>query len=239
MPGDTARSVARNIGDGFAKDFRQRPCAAPDGDNPLNIYAEFIEPSLVSFACSLPPIMRARAEIVPAAGGVILEIGFGSGLNAPFYDPAKVERLIALEPSRAMRKRASKRVARRSFPFDWLDLRAEEIPLDAGSVDTVLSTFTLCSIPEVALALAGVRRVLKPGGRLVFLEHGAAPDLAVRRFQDRLDPFWGTISGGCHLNRDPLALVAAAGLGIVQSEARYAKATPRFVGYLTSGVAIA
>lgn len=204
----------------------------------MGLYAKFIEPSLVSFACSLPPVRRERAKIVPDAAGAVLEIGFGSGHNAPFYDPQKVERLIGLEPSREMRVKAARRVGALSFPFSWLDLKAEEIPLDGASIDTVVSTFTLCTIPDAGRALAGVRRVLKPAGRLIFLEHGAAPDPGVRRLQDRLDPLWGIVAGGCHLNRDPLALVAAAGFGIARAEQRYAAGAPRFAGYLTSGVAI-
>lgn len=205
----------------------------------MRLYASFIEPSLVSFACSLPPITAERAKVIPAATGVVLEIGFGSGHNATFYDPERVERLVALEPSAPMRRRAQKRVAALKFPFDWLDLEAEEIPLEAASVDTVVSTFTLCTIPDVARALRGVRRVLKPGGRLLFLEHGAAPDADVRRFQNRLEPLWSRLAGGCRLTRDPAALIAAAGFEIAASDARYAKAAPRFAGYLTSGVAIA
>lgn len=205
----------------------------------MGFYADVVEPALVSVACSLAPIRRERETVVPAASGTVLEIGFGSGHNAPFYDPAKVERLIALEPSRAMRRMAARRVEALSVPFEWLDLRAEEVPLDAASVDTVVSTFTLCTIPDVPRALAGLRRVLKPGGRLLFLEHGAAPDPRVRRFQDRLDPLWGKIAGGCHLNRDPLALVAAAGFETAEYRQRYAKGAPRFAGYLTSGVAFA
>lgn len=204
----------------------------------MGIYGHWVEPALVSFACSLPPIRRERAKVVPDAAGAVLEIGFGSGHNAPFYDPQKVERLIGLEPSREMRAKAARRVGALAFPFSWLDLKAEEIPLDAASVDTVVSTFTLCTIPDAPRALAGVRRVLKPSGRLIFLEHGAAPAAGVRRFQDRLDPLWGRLAGGCHLARDPLALVAAAGFRIAQAEQHYAAGAPRFAGFLTSGVAI-
>ncbi|MFN3959277.1 MAG: class I SAM-dependent methyltransferase [Parvularculaceae bacterium] len=203
----------------------------------MGLYASIVEPALVSFACSLPPITRERAKVVPDASGTVLEIGFGSGCNAPFYDGRKVTRLIGLEPSAAMRAKAARRIAALAMPFEWLDLKAEEIPLDAASVDTVVTTFTLCTIPDPARALAGVRRVLKPGGRLLFLEHGAAPDAAVRRFQDRLDPLWGRLAGGCHLNRDPLALIAAAGFRLEGPRQRYAKGAPRFAGYLSSGVA--
>ncbi len=205
----------------------------------MSLYASYIEPALVSFACSLPPIRAERAKIIPQAAGAVLEVGFGSGHNAPFYDAARVSRLIALEPSAPMRAKARQRVAALSMPFVWLDLKAEEIPLDAQSVDTVVTTFSLCTIPDAARALAGVRRVLKPEGRLLFLEHGVAPDAAVRRFQDRLDPLWGRIAGGCHLNRDPLGLVRAAGFTIASAAQRYARGAPRFAGFLTSGVAIA
>jgi len=205
----------------------------------VGVYASYIEPALVSFACSLPPIMRERAEVVPAASGVVLEIGFGSGHNSRFYDPARIERLIALEPCAAMRRKAAGRVRSLDIPFDWLELEAEEIPLDSASVDTVVSTFTLCTIPDVGRALAGVRRVLKPGGKLLFLEHGAAPDARVRRLQDRLDPLWGRLAGGCRLNRDPVALIRQAGFEVHCSEAHYAKGAPKFAGFLSSGVAIA
>jgi ubiquinone/menaquinone biosynthesis C-methylase UbiE len=205
----------------------------------MGLYASFMEPAIVSFACSLAPIRRERAKIVPDAAGVVLEIGFGSGHNAPFYDPQKVSRLIALEPSAAMRARARRRVEALTAPFEWINLQAEEIPLDTGSVDTVVTTFTLCTIPDAARALAGMRRVLKPAGKLLFLEHGAAPDAPVRRFQDRLDPLWGKLAGGCHLNRDPLALIGAAGFTLTRADQRYAKGAPRFAGFLSSGVAIA
>ncbi|MDZ7629379.1 MAG: class I SAM-dependent methyltransferase [Parvularculaceae bacterium] len=205
----------------------------------MGLYTSFIEPAVVSFACSLPAIMRERAKIVPEASGVVLEIGFGSGHNASLYNTAIIEKLIALEPSAEMRRRAAKRVAAFNAPFEWLDLSAEEIPLASASVDTAVSTFTLCTIPDVGRALTSLRRVLKPGGRFLFLEHGAAPDPAVRRFQDRLDPVWGRFAGGCHLNRDPGALVRGAGFELVQSFGRYAKAAPKFAGFLTSGVAIA
>lgn len=205
----------------------------------MGFYAEVVEPALVSFACSLPSIAHERAKIVPEAMGAVLEIGFGSGHNAPFYDAGKVTRLIGLEPSAAMRRKARRRIEALALPFSWLDLTAEEIPLDAASIDTVVTTFTLCTIPDAAGALRRVRRVLKPDGRLLFLEHGAAPDPAVRRFQDRLDPLWGKLAGGCHLNRDPLALIAAAGFDVARVDRRYARGAPRFAGFLTSGVAIA
>lgn len=186
----------------------------------------------------MPAIARERATIVPEASGVVLEVGFGSGHNAKFYDRSRIERLFALEPSAAMRKKAAKRIRDLPFALDWLDLRAEEIPLDARSVDTVLVTYTLCTIPDVARALSGMKRVLKPGGKLVFLEHGAAPDPGVRRWQDRLNPLWGKLGGGCNLNRDPIALIRDAGFEVVRSDSHYASGAPKFSGYMSQGVAI-
>lgn len=205
----------------------------------MGFYSDHIEPALVSFACSLPAIARERAMIVPEAAGVVLEVGFGSGHNVDFYDRSKITHLFALEPAAAMRRKAERRVGALPFPLDWLDLKAEEIPLDAGSVDTVLVTYTLCTIPDVAAALSGMKRVLKPGGRLVFLEHGAAPDPGVRRWQDRLNPVWGRLGGGCNLNRDPFALIREAGFDLDRSESHYAKGAPKFAGYMYQGVAFA
>lgn len=205
----------------------------------MGFYADHIVPALVSFACSMPAIAKERAAIVPEASGVVLEVGFGSGHNAAFYDRSKITHLFALEPSAAMRRKAHRRVGALPFPVDWLDLKAEEILLDDGAVDTVLVTYALCTIPEVERALAGMRRVLKPGGKLVFLEHGAAPDPRIRRWQDRLNPLWGKLGGGCNLNRDPIALIRAAGFEIARSDSHYAKGAPKFAGYMSRGVAFA
>jgi len=203
----------------------------------MGLYADHIEPALVSFACGQKAFQHERAAIVPEASGRVLEVGFGSGHNAQFYDRANISHLFALEPSAAMRRKAAKKIESLPFGFEWLDLPGEQIPLDANSVDTVLVAFTLCTIPDVSQALEGMRRVLKPSGRLIFLEHGRAPDPDVARWQDRLDGIWGKIAGGCHLNRSPEALVTAAGFRIERSDAKYLRRTPRFAGYVTAGVA--
>ena len=182
-------------------------------------------------------ISRERAAIVPLAAGRVLEIGFGSGLNAPFYDHGAITHLYALEPSAAMRKRAEKRIAGLGFPLEWLDLPGEEIPLPDASVDCVLVTYTLCTIPGVEAALAGMRRVLKPGGKLVFLEHGAAPDPGVAKWQDRINGVWGRIAGGCHLNRHPDALITGAGFTIDAIDQHYAPGAPKIAGFMSAGVA--
>lgn len=145
--------------------------------------------------------MQQRAEVVPYATGRVLELGFGSGLNLPYYDPDEVEHVWALDPSPEMWALARERVDAAPFPVDYLQAPAEAIPLNDDSADTVLVTFSLCTIPDVARAMNEVRRVLKQGGRLLFCEHGAAPDEHVLRWQGRLNPLWSTLAGGCQLNR--------------------------------------
>jgi ubiquinone/menaquinone biosynthesis C-methylase UbiE len=172
----------------------------------MSWYEQRILPHVTNRACSTKPCRKQREKIVPLAEGDVLEIGFGSGLNLPFYDQQKVRKLWGLEPSEAMRKLAAKNLEGLSLDLEFIDLPGEEI--------TVLVTFTLCTIPDTASALQGMRRVLKPGGRLLFCEHGTAPDEGVRRWQDRLNSGWSKISGGCNMNRDIPALIAAGGFDI-------------------------
>jgi len=197
----------------------------------MGLYRRYIEPALVSAACSTKPIAKQRAKIAPRASGTVLEVGFGSGHNLPFYDASKVDRLYALEPSEGMRRRAAGRVAQSTIPIEFLDLPGEDIPLDAGSVDTALVTYTLCTIPDAAKALAGVRRVLKPGGVLYFCEHGKAPDAGVAKWQDRINGVWGRIAGGCNLNRDIPAMLRSADFAIEDLEEMYLPSTPKIAGY--------
>ena len=203
----------------------------------MGFYCDCIEPACVSLVCSTKPIQRQRMKIVPRAHGVVLEVGFGSGHNLPFYDGAKVERLYALEPSPGMRRRASQRMAASDINIDLIDLPGETIPLESGSVDSILITYTLCTIPDAAKALAGMRRVLKPGGQVFFCEHGVAPDPGVRRWQDRINGVWGCIAGGCNLNRDIPALFRAADFRMDDLEKMYLPSTPKIAGYNYWGAA--
>lgn len=189
----------------------------------MSWYEQRILPHVIDLACSTKPCRKQREKIVPLAEGDVLEIGMGSGLNLPFYDQHKVRKLWGLEPSEGMRKLAAKNLQGLSLDLDleFIDLPGEEIPLESNSVDTVLVTFTLCTIPDAASALQGMRRVLKPGGRLLFCEHGAAPDEGVRRWQDRLNSGWSKIAGGCNMNRDIPAMIAAGGFDIVNDERMY------------------
>jgi ubiquinone/menaquinone biosynthesis C-methylase UbiE len=176
---------------------------------------------MINFACGMKPIRKQREKVVPLAEGRVLEIGMGSGLNIPYYDRDKVEFVWGLEPSEGMRRKARKNVRRAGFHVEWLDLPGEEIPLEDNSVDTILLTYTLCTIPDWRQALRQMRRVMKAGGTLVFCEHGEAPDASVRKWQERLNPAWKKISGGCHLNRPIPGYLEEGGFAIRQMKSMY------------------
>jgi len=175
----------------------------------------------VHATCGTKPVRRQREKIVPLATGVVLEIGLGSGLNLPYYCWDRVTKLWGLEPAEEMRRLARPLVDACPVEFEFLDLAAEEIPLDDESVDTVVVTYTLCTIPEPTTALRAMARVLRPGGRLLFCEHGAAPDAKVRRWQDRVNPLWKRLGGGCHLNRVIPDIIGAGGFRVDSMETMY------------------
>ncbi len=187
----------------------------------MSWYEDKILPRLINIACSNKPTRKQREKIVPRAAGDILEIGFGSGLNLPYYDRDKVRRIWGLEPSEGMRRIAAAPIKDSGLEIELIDLPGEEIPLDDNCVDTVLITYTLCTIPEVARALDGMRRVLKPDGQLLFCEHGKAPDAKVAKWQERLNPAWKKFAGGCNMNRDIPAILAAAGFDIQDDNRMY------------------
>jgi ubiquinone/menaquinone biosynthesis C-methylase UbiE len=187
----------------------------------MSFYEERVLPHLINLACSSKPTRKQREKIVPLAEGDVLEIGFGSGLNLPFFDLQKVNKIWGLEPSAGMRRKARPMVDASKVDVEFIDLPGEEIPLEADSVDTVLVTYTLCSIPDANAALEGMRRVLKPGGRLLYCEHGIAPDENVRRWQSRLNPSWSKFTGGCNMNRDIVGLIQDSGFDITNDERMY------------------
>jgi SAM-dependent methyltransferase len=197
----------------------------------MGFYDRYIVPPLISMACGAKPIRKQREKIVPLAEGVVLELGFGSGLNLAHYDRAKVTKLFALEPAPGMLARARKTAANTDLPLEILAETAETLSLPAASVDTVLVTYSLCTIPDALAALAGARRALRPGGRLLFCEHGRAPDEAVRRTQARVEPFWRVIGGGCHLTRDIPALITGSGFRIETLDTMYLPGTPQWAGF--------
>ena len=203
----------------------------------MGFYDKYILPHFINCACGVKPVRKQREKVVPQAEGRILEIGIGSGLNIEFYNPDKVEMVWGLEPSQGMREKARPNVEAATFPIEWLDLPGEEIPLDDASADTVVMTYTLCTIPDWKTALQQMRRVLKPGGKLLFSEHGAAPDPDVRRWQDRINPIWNKIGGGCNLNREIPRLIKEGGFNMAELESMYVPSTPRIAGYTYWGYA--
>ena len=189
----------------------------------MNLYDQHVLPHLIDFACGMGAVMKTRAQIVPQAEGRVLEIGIGSGLYLSFYDPAKVSVIVGVDPSAAMQKLAQQRAAQISIPVEMIALELGQIQAADASFDSIVCTFTLCTIPDAGAALQEMRRVLKPGGKLLFSEHGLAPDLPVVRWQHRLTPLWKPFSGGCHLNRDIPALIRAGGFSIGQLDSSYLK----------------
>ncbi len=202
----------------------------------MNLYDRYCLPHLVHIVCSGDTVARQREKVVPLAEGRVLEVGMGSGLNLPFYDRDRVELVLGLEPSDMMRRKAQRNIQRAPFDVRLLDLPGEEIPLDDDSVDTVLLTYTLCTIPDWQIALEQMRRVLRPGGRLIFCEHGTAPDAAVRKWQDRLNPFWKKLAGGCHLNRPIPRLIEAGGFRVENLDSGYIPG-PKFAAFNYWGTA--
>lgn len=174
-----------------------------------NLYDKYVLPRITHYVCASGPAAKQRQKVVPRARGRVLEIGVGSGLNLPFYNTEKVEHLFALDPSEEMLALARKQRPVAALSFEFLLSGAETIPLPDHTVDTVLSTFTMCSVTQLDHALSEMRRVLKPGGQLLFCEHGLAPDRGVRRWQNALNPIWKRLGGGCNLNRDIPRLIEA------------------------------
>jgi ubiquinone/menaquinone biosynthesis C-methylase UbiE len=201
----------------------------------MGVYADRILPRLTDVALGSRELSRLRARVAAGLAGQVLEIGFGTGRNAPHY-PATVTGVWAVDPVPAGRKLAAGRVAARGIRVDHIGADAQELPLADASADCVLSTWTLCSIPDPGRALAEIRRVLRPGGAFHFLEHGRSPDPRVARWQDRLTPLQRRVAGGCHLNRPIADLVRTAGLEMTRLDTYYLPG-PRTFGYMFEGVA--
>lgn len=187
----------------------------------MSFYDDRILPHLINLACSAKPTRKQREKIVHRAYGDVLEIGFGGGLNLNHYDGNKVRRVFGLEPSEGMRNSAARLIAESDIEVELIDLPGEEIPLDDNSVDSVLVTYTLCTIPDAVAAVRGMRRVLKSGGHLFYCEHGKAPDQGVHKWQRRLNPGWRRISGGCNMDRDIPALLREGGFDIEDDNRMY------------------
>lgn len=187
----------------------------------MGFYAKHVLPRVVHFVCNQTPNRRQRQKVIPLAAGRVLEIGIGSGLNLEYYDPGRVERVWGLDPSPEMWALAGAKVGKLPFGVEFVQGEAQNIPLEDRSIDTVVVTYTLCTIPEAVAALGDMRRVLKPGGQLLFCEHGLAPDESVRKWQHRVNPVWRRVGGGCNLNRDIPSLLRAGGFRIRDMDTMY------------------
>ena len=201
----------------------------------MNLYERYVLPRLIDLAMRNKASRAERARAIPRAAGVVLEVGIGSGLNLPFYGRA-VERLYGVDPRRELWALARRRIERAPCPVEFIQASAERIPVGDGSVDTVVMTWTLCSIPDASRALLEMKRVLTPDGQLIFIEHGLAPDSRIVAWQNRLNPIWKRIAGGCNLNRKIDALLLDAGFEITESEQGYGTG-PRPMSYRYRGVA--
>lgn len=197
----------------------------------MGFYEQHILPRFINCACSTKPMMKQREKVVPQAQGTVLEIGIGTGLNLPYYDSTRVDKVIGLDPSEKSWELAGDRAANLDFDVEFIGLPGEQIPLEDDCVDSVLVTFSLCTIPDPVTALQGMARVLRPGGALIFCEHGLAPDPGVAKWQGRLNGVWSKIAGGCNLNRDIPGLLQQGGFNIQTLEKQYIPGTPKIAGY--------
>jgi ubiquinone/menaquinone biosynthesis C-methylase UbiE len=203
----------------------------------MGIYAERILPRMLNAACGMKTVEPLRLRVCEGLAGDVVEIGFGSGLNVPFY-PASVTRVAAIEPADLGWKLAERRLRETSVPVARAGLDGQSLPFEDNSYDAALSTWTLCTIPDAIDALRELRRVLKPGGTLHFLEHGLAPDERVRRWQYRLDPVQQRLFGGCHLTRPIVELLTTAGFTITELDVFYEKGAPKPMGADSLGTAV-
>jgi ubiquinone/menaquinone biosynthesis C-methylase UbiE len=207
------------------------------GGGLMSFYDRHVLPSVIGCACRSRAIMRQRAKLIPEARGEVLEVGIGGGANLRFYDPAKVRAVHGVDPSEGLRRQAEAAPRPEGVKLHVRDGSAEALPYEDDRFDTVVCTFVLCSVASPERALAEARRVLKPAGRLLFCEHGLAPDRQVARFQRKLEPVWSSLAGGCRLTRAVLPQIQASGFVPGPVHQRYMRKAPKFVGWITWGAA--
>ena len=205
----------------------------------MSLYDKYVLPKFLNCACGSKPVARQRKKVVPLAEGKVLEVGIGSGLNLPFYDKSKIGELWGLDPSEELSEMARKVADSEQMEVNFISSGAEEISLPDDHFDSVLITYTMCTIPEVIRANGEIRRVLKNGGKMIFCEHGEAPDENIRKWQKRINPIWGKIAGGCNINRKIPSLIQDSGFDIIEMEEMYLPSTPKIAGYNYWGYAVA
>ena len=202
------------------------------------LWSRFIQPRLISFACGTKTFMIQRTKIVPLAKGNVLEIGIGSGLNIPLYNKDRVKNIIGVDPSTEMQSLAKERINESPVNIKLISADAAQIPLEDQSIDTIVCTYTLCTVPNPEGVLKEMKRLLRPGGRFLFSEHGHAPDEHVVKFQHRIEPVWKFLADGCHLTRSMPELLSENGMKLDKMETMYLPSTPRFVGFNYWGSAV-
>ena len=195
------------------------------------LYEKHLLPKMLDCCCSTKPINYQRNKVVPHAKGKILEIGIGSGINIPFYKKSQIEKLYGLDPSEELNHMAHKVASQNSLDVEFLLSGAEEIPLPSNSIDTILITYTLCTIPDLNSSMSEMKRVLKDDGNFLFCEHGIAPDLNIIKWQNRINPVWGKLFGGCSINRDIPDIIQSSGFKLNKLNQMYLPSTPKIVGY--------
>ena len=204
----------------------------------MNFYEKYVLPKVLNCTCGSKPIKLQRKKIIPLAKGKILEIGVGSGLNMPFYNHSDIEEFHALEPSKELCNMAKKIAENEKLKVNFYQCGAENIPLPDNYFDTVIITYTMCTIPEVHRANTEIKRELKNDGKMIFCEHGEAPDANIKKWQKRINPFWGLIAGGCNIDRKIPDLIQESGFDIVEMEEMYLPSTPKIAGYNYWGYAV-
>ena len=197
----------------------------------MSFYEKYILPRFLNCACASEPITYQRKKVVPLAEGKILEVGIGSGLNLPFYNKSKIEEIWGIDPSEELNAMAKKVAIKENINVNFITSSAEDIPFPNDYFDTVLITYTMCTIPSVLQANKEIRRVLKHNGKMIFCEHGVSPDENIKKWQKRLNSIWGKIAGGCNINRNIPMLIKSSGFKIVEMDEMYLPKTPRIAGY--------
>ena len=204
----------------------------------MSLYEKYVLPKFLNCACGSKPISYQRKKVVPMAEGKVLEIGIGSGLNLPFYDKSKLDELWGLDPSEGLSEIAKQVADEEAMEVNFISAGAEEIPLPDNHFDSVLVTYTMCTIPEVDRANKEIQRVLKSNGKMIFCEHGLAPDKNIKKWQNRINPFWKKLAGGCNINRNIPSVIQESGFDIIDLEEMYLPSTPKIAGYNYWGYAV-